>query len=69
MRVFMCIVGLAVGIFSLCGAIYDWDFFMNDYKAQFFVKLFGRNGARIFYGALGGFIILMSLLALMEFLF
>lgn len=69
MRVFMCIVCLAVGIFSLCGAIYDWDFFMNNYKAQVFVKLFGRNGARIFYGALGCFIILMSLLALMEFLF
>lgn len=60
----MCIIFIAVGAFSLCGAIYDWDFFMNNYKAQVFVRLFGRNGARIFYGILGAFIIVCGVLAL-----
>ena len=26
---------------------------MNSRKAELFVKLFGRNGARVFYGLLG----------------
>lgn len=29
---------------------------MNNHKAKFFVKIFGRTGARIFYGLLGSVI-------------
>ena len=64
MRILMCLIGIGAGIFSICGAVCDWDFFMNDYKAQFFVKIFGRNGARIFYGILGAFIVVCGVLAL-----
>ena len=31
----------------------DFNWFMNNRKARLFVKLFGRNGARIFYTILG----------------
>ena len=41
------------GLFSILGAVKNWDFFMNNRKAYIWVKLFGRNGARIFYGILG----------------
>ncbi len=41
------------GLFSIAGAAADWDWFMNHRKAQFFVSLFGRNGARVFYMLLG----------------
>lgn len=44
---------VACGIFSLCGAFFDWDWFMNHRKAQFFNKIWGRQGTRIFYGILG----------------
>ena len=43
----------ASGLFSLCGALFDWDFFMNHYKARVFVHLFGRPGARAFYAVMG----------------
>jgi len=42
-----------IGVFALAGAIFQWSFFMNHRKAQFFIRLFGVNGTRIIYGALG----------------
>lgn len=44
---------VAVGAFSILGAWQDWDWFMNSRKAQLWVRLFGRNGARVFYAILG----------------
>lgn len=35
-------------VFSIAGGVFNWDWFMNDHKAYMAVKLFGRNGARIF---------------------
>ena len=50
-----------VGLFSILGAVKNWDFFMNNRKAYIWVKLFGRNGARIFYGILGFVIAIIGL--------
>ena len=47
---------IACGLFSLVCAVMNWDWFMNDRKARFMIKLIGRTGARIFYGVLGLFI-------------
>ena len=44
---------IVVGLFSICGALFDWDWFMNHPKARFFNGIWGRQGTRIFYGALG----------------
>jgi hypothetical protein len=44
---------VAAGIFCVCGAVLNWDFFMNNSRAWLFVKIFGRNGARFFYVLLG----------------
>lgn len=52
----------AAGIFSICGAYFDWDWFIESRKARLMVSLFGRNGARVFYGLLGTLITLMGLL-------
>lgn len=49
------------GLFAILGAIKNWDFFMNNRKAYIWVKLFGRNGARIFYGILGFVIAIIGL--------
>lgn len=44
---------VGIGLFSLCGAICDWDWFINSRKARLFVAIFGRGGARVFYAVLG----------------
>ncbi len=49
------------GLVSILGAVKNWDFFMNNRKAYIWVKLFGRNGARIFYGILGFVIAIIGL--------
>lgn len=49
------------GAFTVLGAVMDWDWFMNSRRARFFVMIFGRTGARIFYGILGLIIMGLSL--------
>lgn len=41
------------GLFSISGAIGNWDWFMEGSKGKFWVKLLGRGGARAFYFILG----------------
>ena len=52
---FLLMIG--AGVFTIMGAIMDWNWFMNSRRARFFVGIFGRTGARIFYILLGLFII------------
>lgn len=63
MEIFLPIIIIACGIFSLLGAVNNWDWFFNNYKAQPFVKMIGRTGARIFYGILGAFIIIIGIMS------
>ena len=44
---------VAAGLFSVCGAVFDWDFFIDSGKARLIVRMFGRAAARVFYGILG----------------
>ena len=57
MNILTLVIGLLMGGFCLLGAILNWNWFFNARKAAMIVKIFGRNGARIFYGALGVVII------------
>lgn len=56
---------IAAGLFSVAGAVYDWDWFMNHRKARFFVAIFGRTGARIWYALLGAGLAVAGVLFLM----
>ncbi len=52
------------GAFAICGAAFDWDWFMNNHKARLFVILLGRRGTRLVYGFLGsGLVVLGALMA------
>ena len=53
---------IVIGLFSIAAGILNWDWFMNNWRARFFVKLFGRNGARAFYIGLGIFIVVVGVL-------
>jgi drug/metabolite transporter superfamily protein YnfA len=52
------------GCFSIAGAYFNWDWFMENRRAWIFVKLLGRNGARIFYGLLGAGLVTLGLTTL-----
>ena len=60
----MALVIIACGIFSLCGAFFNWDWYFNNRKARGIVAVFGRTGARIFYAVLGIFIIALGAVVL-----
>jgi hypothetical protein len=57
---------VAMGTFAFCGGALDWNFFLESRKAQFFVNIFGRNGARIFYALLGLSVIVAGILVMMN---
>lgn len=44
---------IGFGLFTLAGAIGNWEWFMNSRKARRLSRLITRNGARIFYSVLG----------------
>lgn len=54
---FMTLIVILIGGFSIFCAYKDYDWFMNNSKARFWVKVLGRDGARKFYMGLGAFII------------
>ena len=51
---------LCAGVFCLCAAAYDWDFFFENMRAQLFVRLFGRDGARLVYGLIGVLLVVVA---------
>ncbi len=54
----LCILG---GLFAIAGAAFNWDWFMQNPKANVFVRLLGRTGARVFYIIVGVSAIFMGL--------
>ena len=50
------------GLFAVAGGVFDWEWFMTNRKAWVFVKLFGRNGARVFYCILGSVVAVLGVL-------
>lgn len=50
-----CLFGGLLGIAAAAG---NWDWFFAHPKARRFVALIGRRGARVFYGLLGGLLLL-----------
>ena len=52
----------AAGVFALCGATFDWDWFMNSRKARLWVAMIGRGGARVVYALLGTTLIITGAL-------
>ncbi|MBN9411082.1 MAG: immunity 17 family protein [Burkholderiales bacterium] len=41
------------GLFCMAGAALDWSWFFDNWRAKPFVEALGREGARLFYVALG----------------
>jgi len=60
MKFLNILLPLAVGVFALGGAVYQWEFFMSHPKARFLIRMLGRTGTRLFYAALGVLLIIFS---------
>jgi hypothetical protein len=51
---FESVILILVGLFSLAGGVFDWDWFMNNRRAVLMARILGgRRNARIFYVILG----------------
>ncbi len=53
-------LAFAAGLFTVAGAVFNWDWFFENAKARPFVNWFGREGARVFYVLLGCAIMALS---------
>ncbi len=56
----MAVIALVVGLYAIIASALNLEFFFNNKKAERMINLFGRKGARIFYGILGLLLILCS---------
>jgi hypothetical protein len=52
---------IAAGIFCIIASILNLNVFFRNRRASFFVNIFGRSGARMFYGLLGVFLFYIAL--------
>ncbi|WP_099463838.1 immunity 17 family protein [Parabacteroides provencensis] len=50
---FILALFIALGIFSIIAAAFNFDWYFQTSGAMTFVRKFGRKGARIFYTILG----------------
>jgi len=54
---FAIIIAAGSGLFALLGALFNWNFFFEGNNSRLFMSLLGRTGSRIFYAALGLFLL------------
>ena len=53
---------LLVGLFVMASAVKNWDWYFNHRRACFIAMIFGRQGARIFYGIIGVVLVLFGVM-------
>jgi len=59
------VILVLAGLFSISGAAFDWNWFMENGKVKFISKILGgRSRARIFYLVLGLVMIIFGFLGL-----
>ncbi len=58
----LMVVVILMGIFSIACAALNVDWFMENRKTKIIVSIFGRNGARVFYGIIGIAIIVFAII-------
>ncbi len=59
------IIFVLAGLYSLAGAWFDWNWFMENRKVQFFHRILGnRMRAGIFYAVLGSAFVIAGMLSL-----
>jgi hypothetical protein len=49
------------GLFAISVATNNWNWFFSRQKSQALVILFGRDGARVFYGVAGAAVVVLGM--------
>lgn len=62
--IFEVLLLLGGGVFCIWAALTEQPWFFKNYKARSVVRLFGMNGAKIFYTVLGAVLCIAGLFAL-----
>lgn len=57
---FMTFIFAIAGIIALLASLFNWGWFFTAQNAQYIVKRYGRQKARLIYGALGLALIIMA---------
>ncbi|MDQ7826587.1 MAG: immunity 17 family protein [Candidatus Eremiobacteraeota bacterium] len=60
METFIKIFVICAGLFSICGALFNWEWYFNHRKARALVKLIGRPMARVFYFIIGAALVTLG---------
>ncbi len=50
---FVGIVAISIGLFLICSAVVNWNWFYSLRTARWLQQLFGKNGARLVHVLLG----------------
>jgi predicted transporter len=54
-----------MGLYCLAGSILNWNWYSSNRKSRNILELFGRTGARIFYGLFGTALVLTGIFQLL----
>ncbi len=60
LNVIAAIMFAILGALSISAAIFNFKWFFTSENGKLFVKLFGKKGARIFYGIVGVLVLYMA---------
>lgn len=61
---FILAIFVALGLFSVAASIFNIEWYFRTEGAAFFVRRWGRRGARIFYACLGVALVACGLLGM-----
>lgn len=57
---FLNIIFLFFGVLIFAAALFNWNYFFKQRKAQILTRYFGTNGTRVIYALLGLFFALVG---------
>ena len=64
-----CLLLSAIGAYALLGSILNWDMLIRSPRAGKVTRVFGEKGARMIYGVIGAFLLLLGVIDLILLLF
>lgn len=65
MEIIIYVAVIISGLITFVGAVLNWGWMYRSRRAKSIISFLGLTGARIFYGILGLFIIVVGILALL----
>ena len=55
------LIPMAAGLWLICGAVFNWNIFMEHYRSAFLIEMIGRTGARIVWILIGALYVALGI--------